>query len=64
MTQQRVWSNMHYRTYALNETGSTWLAEFGFNLYFQLVVQLRWVGSKYGAEPGSILHVEPVVLFA
>ena len=55
---------MHQETYAANQTGSTWHTELGYNLYFEPVVQLTWVGSKYIAGPDSILHVEPVVLFA
>ena len=38
--------------------------ELGSDLYFEPVVQLTWVGSNYSFEPGSIMHVEPVVLFA
>ena len=55
---------MHHGNYALNQKGSTWHTELGYNLYFEPVVQLTWVGLKYSVEPGSILHVEPVVLFA
>ena len=57
--------NMHNGTYAVNQTGSMWHTELGSNLYFEPVVQLTWVGSKYivlNIEHGSILHVEPVVL--
>ena len=28
--------------------------ELGSDLYFEPVVQLTWVGSKYSVEPGSI----------
>ena len=43
---------MHYGTYAVNQTGSTWqtelnLTELGSNQYFEPVMQLTWVGSKY-----------------
>ena len=41
-----------------------WNTELGSNLYFEPGVQLTCVGSKYSVEPGSILHVEPVVLCA
>ena len=44
------------------QTGSMWQTDLGSDLYFEPVVQLTWVGSKYSAEPDSILHV--VVLFA
>ena len=55
---------MHHRTYAVNHTGSTGQTELGSDLFFEPVVQLNWVCSKYSVEPGSILHVESVVLFA
>ena len=55
---------MHHGTYAVNQTGLTWQTGLVSNLYFESVVQLTWVGSKYCIEPGSILYVEPVVLFA
>ena len=55
---------MHYGTYAVNQTGSMWQTDLGSDLYFEPVVQLTWVGSKYSVKPSSILHVEPVVLFA
>ena len=53
---------MHHGTYAVNQTGLTWQTELVSNLYFEPVVQLTWIGSKYSIEPGSILYVEPVVL--
>ena len=52
---------MHHGNYALNQTGSTWHTELGSKPFFKPVVQLTWVGSTYSVEPGSILHVEPVV---
>ena len=55
---------MHHGTYAVNETGSTWHTELGSNPYFEPVLQLTWIGSKYSIEPCSILYVEPIVLFA
>ena len=55
---------MHHGTYAVKQTGSMWHIELGYKLYIEPVVQLTWVGSKYIAGPDSILHVEPVVLFA
>ena len=55
---------MYYGTYAVKLTGSTWDTQLGSNLYFEPVMQLTWAGSKYSAEPGSLLHIEPVVLFA
>ena len=48
---------------AVNQTGSTCYTELGCKLYFEPVVQLTWVGSKYSVEPCSILHVKPVVVF-
>ena len=48
----------------INQTGLTWQIGLVSNLYFESVVQLAWVGLKYSVEPVSILHVEPVVLFA
>ena len=54
---------MHHGTYAVNHTGSTEQNEIGSDLYFEPVVQLTWVGSKFSVEPGSTMHVEPVVLF-
>ena len=55
---------MHHGIYAVNHTGSTEQTELGSDLYFEPVVQLTWIGSKYSVETGSIRHVEPVVLFA
>ena len=55
---------MHHGTYAVNQTGSTGHNELGSNPYFEPVLQLTWVNSKYSVEPVSILHVESVVLFA
>ena len=55
---------MHHGTYAVNHTGSTGQTELGSGLYSEPVVQLTWVGSMFSVEPGSIIHVEPVVLFA
>ena len=43
---------------------STGQTELGSDLYSEPVVQLTWVGSNYSVEPGSIMDVEPVVLFA
>ena len=51
---------MHHGTYAVNQTGSTWHTELCSNLYFERT----WVCLKYSFEPGSILNVKPVVLFA
>ena len=55
---------MHRGTYAVNQTGLTWQSGLVSNLYFESVVQLTCIGSKYNIEPGSILYVEPLVLFA
>ena len=55
---------MHHGTYAVNQTGLTWETDLVSYLYFEPVVQLTSIGSKYSIEPGSILYVEPVVLFA
>ena len=56
--------NMHHGTYAANQACLMWQTELGFNLYFEPVLQLTWIGSKYSVQPGSILYVEPVVMFA
>ena len=55
---------MHHGTYAVNQTGSTWYTELGSNTYFEPVLQLTWVNSKYNVEPGSIINIESAVLFA
>ena len=55
---------MHHGTYAVNQAGLMWQTELVSNQYLEPVVQLTWVGSKYCIEPGSILYVEHVVLFA
>ena len=54
---------MHHGTYAVDRTGLTWQIELDPNLYFEPVVHLTRIGSKYSIEPGSLLYVEPVVLF-
>ena len=56
--------NMHHGTHAVNHTGSIGQTKIGSELYFEPVVQLTWVGSKCSVEPGSIMHIEPVVLSA
>ena len=53
---------MHHGTYAVNQTG--WQTGLVSNLYFEPVVQLTWIGSKYCIEPGLVLYIEPFVLFA
>ena len=50
--------------YAVNPTSLTWQTELVSNLYFEPVVQRTWIVSKYSVEPGSIMLVESVVLFA
>ena len=67
-TWSNIWHgtefNMHHGTYAVNHTDLTGQTELGSGLYFEPVVQLTWVGSKCSVEPGSIMHIEPVVLSA
>ena len=55
---------MQHGTHVATRIGSTWQTELGPDLYFEPVLQLTWLGSKYSIEPGLILHVESVVYFA
>ena len=55
---------MHHGTCAVKQTGLTWQTELVSNLHFDLVMPLTWIGSKYSIEPGLILYVVSVVLFA